>query len=554
MVIELELKTDSLSKPSRTFLIAAGLLMLLYASIMSKDITEPFQGLHSWAQAHVSWLARSHVEYGFEYTKGLNTWAVGKPPAEDPDRYLDHPQLPTLLNAVSLSVFGVNNWAQRLGTLIVSVLSLPLLMLMLRYLFDEATSLLATLIYILFPISAYFYWISAWFFMVSFLTIWSYAKVLDSLGEQSRLSPLPLYSLCASLFLMVQLGWAGFLYAAVIGFHYVFVCVLNRQLFSWKVFFTLLIAPIVSMVLVMTILIAARDWNFVQMIELYNWRSNLTGDPSRTISAWWVNYFSMMQKNYSWPVLLLSGMYFLFFLGGALLNRFGRSNLATGTQALGEANKVANLPRLRLFWIFMLPGVLYSAVFTEAMWVHNYQYAYFALLLAVSAALFILYVRKLMSKHYPAFAEFTAVSLILIIFVFCTMGLSKYHSVESYAPEKVSMFEELSRKMQPSQKLLSHESYTIMNNPAKGAHYRPEVAWHLNREILVVRDLQSIKKYASTGEYPYYLIGDASAPVFRELRARYPYQYIQGRKYRPGKAGMSSYHIFDLRREWLPSP
>ena len=168
----------SSNKPSRFFLLGGGLMILLFASIMSRDISESFVGLHSWAQAHLSWLARSHVVYGLNYTNGLFTWAVGMPPPEEVKHYLDHPQLPALLNAISLHIFGVNDWAQRMGALLVSLLSLSLILQLMRRLYDEETALLIGLIYILFPITGYFYWIGTWLLPTTLLAFFCYFNLL----------------------------------------------------------------------------------------------------------------------------------------------------------------------------------------------------------------------------------------------------------------------------------------------------------------------------------------------------------------------------------------
>lgn len=60
-------------------------------------ITRPYYGLHSWACANHAWAARSHLKYGLGYTKGYHTPAVGYPPPANPQRYVSHPPLKTLI-------------------------------------------------------------------------------------------------------------------------------------------------------------------------------------------------------------------------------------------------------------------------------------------------------------------------------------------------------------------------------------------------------------------------------------------------------------------------
>ena len=90
----------------RWFWPAAGLVTVLLASTMVRDIRRPITGLHSWALAERYWSARSHVKYGLGYTKGYHTYVVGDPPPEKPTRWLDHPQVASLHSAIYAAVFG----------------------------------------------------------------------------------------------------------------------------------------------------------------------------------------------------------------------------------------------------------------------------------------------------------------------------------------------------------------------------------------------------------------------------------------------------------------
>ena len=126
-------KTDKLNQPKTlNFWLCGGLLALLLASTLTRDITRPFYGLHSWGEAHAAWMARSHLKYGFGYTRGFDTFAVGNPPAEKPTRYLDHPQLRTLLDTAAMFVFGINTWSIRAVNVVATLLALLIFLRILR--------------------------------------------------------------------------------------------------------------------------------------------------------------------------------------------------------------------------------------------------------------------------------------------------------------------------------------------------------------------------------------------------------------------------------------
>lgn len=115
------------------------------------------------------------------------------------------------------------------------------------------------------------------------------------------------------------------------------------------------------------------------------------------------------------------------------------------------------------------------------------------------------------------------------------------------------MFGMLRKKIPPDKALLSFESFIVHQHKAKGAFYRPEIAWYLDRDIVQARSFTEIQKYTQTGRYPYYLVPavDQLAPLTSQLRKRYKFQYVHEdpgqRKYGEFyRAGMMSYMIFDL--------
>ena len=144
-------KEDNLNQSNKafSFWLCAGLLAVLLASILSRDIDRPFYGLHSWGEAGGAWKARCYLKYDLEYTKGFSVWAVGDPPRENPNRALDHPQLGRFLPAVEMAIFGVNELGLRIGGIIRAIVGLLIFLKIVRGLLDEKTALLAGLLYAL---------------------------------------------------------------------------------------------------------------------------------------------------------------------------------------------------------------------------------------------------------------------------------------------------------------------------------------------------------------------------------------------------------------------
>jgi len=150
-----------------------------------------------------------------------------------------------------------------------------------------------------------------------------------------------------------------------------------------------------------------------------------------------------------------------------------------------------------------------------------------------------------------------AIGVVIVVLgtfaVFCMIGTNYYYDVRWQAPEKLKMFQRLSEKIPPNEALLSFEDFIVNQNASKGAFYRPEIAWYLDREIVPARSLEEIQSFAETGKYPYYLIPNVEElqPLIAQLVKLYRYEYVPGvegemRDDKFFRAGMSPYFIFNL--------
>jgi hypothetical protein len=528
------------------FWFCAGLLAILAASMMSRDITRPFYGLHSWGQAHDAWVARSNVKYGLGYTKGFDTFAVGNPPAENPTRYLDHPVLFTLLNSFAMLIFGVNTWALRVTNILATIAALLLLLKILRGLADDTTALLAGLFFCLFPLTAYF-GVNQWLYPLSFLAIWCYLVLIGALKDAPQPKKFHKWALAISLFLALQMTWEGFFFALAIGVHYVFHCIRRRQFPEKKLLAILIIAPLSSLILDFVILAGGHNWDFQRIIELAKWRTG-KGEMENVMiqfdwSRWFARVWEFAVTNFSLPVLITA-------IGYLTLGQ-----LFVFASAASDKQKAAPSRRFPQFWLFFMPPVFQLFILKGTLWPHQYWERPLAPFIAIAAALGVMVLADILKNIHQRLAVGGAVVLVGISSVFCMIGTNHYYSIRWQQPEKIEMFQMLNAKIPPDKALLSFEPHVIDQKPGvKQASYRPEVAWYLDRDIVVARTIEEIDQKAKTGKYPYYLIPRAEAlmPLINQLAQRYKYDYIPGREDKKTKkgefleAGMYPYMIFDL--------
>jgi hypothetical protein len=162
--------------------------------------------------------------------------------------------------------------------------------------------------------------------------------------------------------------------------------------------------------------------------------------------------------------------------------------------------------------------------------------------------------KDIISKVNRWAANAAVVILVAIIFISCARGTNFYYHMRWKQPALIEMFKDLNEKIPSDRALLSFEDHVVNQHPVKGPHYRPEVAWYLDREIVPARTLQQVQFYAATGEYQHYLVPftNYTASLVRELSKQYRYQQIPGQDgeaTKDGKfvrAGMYTYLIFDL--------
>jgi hypothetical protein len=522
--------------PQDNFWLFGGLLCILLVSILARDIGRPFTGLHSWGEASGAWAARAHVKYGLAYTKGVSTWAVGNPPTKNPTRYFDHPQLSVLTLAIFMSVLGVSEWSYRLVNCIASVLILLVVLRILKGLLDDKTALLAGLIYVLFPINGYFgcgYWVT----LMGLTAVWYYLVLIKGLKDGPEPGRMHKWALAAALFLALQFSWEGFFYALAIGVHYLCRCIRRRQVPEKTLLTILIIAPLSSLALDLLVMVAGYGWNFSKIIDLYKWRAAKGEMAEFDWGKWFARFWEFAAMNFTLPALIIAVAYLT----------FGQLFVLTGPAPQKDSQAVSR--RFPQFWLLFLPGFFQLFLLRGALWMHHYWERPFSPLVAIAAALGIMTLADILDKARPVIAKICTTALVGVITIACVRGVSHYYSIRHFSPERVKLFRMLNERIPPDKMLLSYQSQKVEQHEAKGEHYRPEIAWYLDREIVVATTWAEIQQKAQTGMFSYYLVPAVGqvAPLIQQLQQRYKFESVPGDPGGPELAPMLPHLIFDLQ-------
>ena len=509
----------------------------------AREINRPFYGLHSWAQASGAWAARTHAKYGFGYTKGMSTWAVGANPKETPDRYFDHPQLGGITNGIIAKIFGASELTFRISSLITSAIIILLLALILKGLTDPLIALLSLLILVMFPISTYFQ-LGWWTVVFGLGAMYLYLVLIKDLKDNPAPTKWHKIGLAACLFLSLQIAWTGFFYAFAIGFHYVCRCIKRKRLPDWSLIAIMIIAPLASMAITFTIM-AIGYGGISHIIELYKWRAGNAEVAAATEPFNWQMWFETLwmhsSTNYTVPIVLAAIAYITI---GQLLVFIGPKDPQTGRFKY-------QFPQ---FWLFMIPAIVQLFALRGCLWKHQTWLHPFDPFVAIAAALFIMLAYEHIKKINVKLAISAALIIIAIFTGYCIAGTNYYYDIRWQPEQKIDMFKTLNSKIPADKYLLCFEPFTVDQHKSKGAFYRPEIAWYLDREIVEAKSFEEIQKQALTGNFPYYLVPNVPQlrPLINQLMQTYNYEYIpgvEGKQTDDGKfiqAGMYPYFIFDL--------
>jgi len=326
-----------------------------------------------------------------------------------------------------------------------------------------------------------------------------------------------------------------------IGVHYVFRCIRRRRHPEITMLAILIIAPCSSLILNFVIMALGKGWNLQRILELYKWRAGAAEVGEHDWGKWFTQLWKHAITNFSLPVLIIAISYLTF---GQLFV------LMTNTQ---KKTKETTLRRFPQFWFFILPAIFQLFLLKGCLWKHETWERPLILPVAVSAALGIMVLYDILERIRPLLAKMATVVLILIITVSCIRGLNHYHSISHFSPAKVKLFTMLNKRIPPDKALLSpifpFEGFIANQHKTKGAFYRPEVAWYLDREIVQAITFEEIQEKAKTGRFPCYLIPDIPQlnPLMNQLQKRYRSERIPADPGGPGKSRMLPYRIFDLR-------
>ena len=397
---------------------AIAVVLILYAALLTRDIAQPWVGLHDWNGAFYSQLARNLLRYPFEVHHGMPVVAVGlaPPSPEECSIYATHPPGLAWLVAMSFRVFGEQEWSARLVPIVASLGALAILATAVRRRCGQATAVVFGVVFALLPMTAYFGR------MVdqeapALMCMAAGALALDDLlagrpRTASRVGPGFVWAVCAAGAIFID--WSGVLFAglAVI---WATVQAARRRcgIRAWARITTPVIVAVCAMLA--HLVYAGLNGRWADLYAIFLSRSgseSVSANQSAAAGGAW----AYTVDNLTWPVIVLAttGLILRLLSKSETPRTFGGAEAGRSTAAAGHV-------------ILAITGVLWLGVFWRQYQRHHYWLYYLAPLVAESAAVAAVAIARSVRRIMPRWAEGVVWAAGGVTVVFAILGVNRFY-------------------------------------------------------------------------------------------------------------------------------
>ncbi len=510
----------------RQFLVAALLLVAIYGIGLSRDLTEPWYGVHDWNGAFFSQLARNFNRYPMSVHHGMPLVAAGAgtPAPEDCSVYATHPPALVWMVAGMFRLFGESEWAARLLPIGFSIGTFLLLLWLVRTAYGDRVAAISGLFYALMPMSVYFgrmvdHEAICLFCMTAAACGWMLVNrsAVDESGGRWRWIGLAM--MVGSIGLGVWVDWSAVVFGGLlVGWMGVQVFRGRARRIDGLIVAAGSLAALIGMVCF--IVYAGLEGRWADLAAIFVTRAGEHEDIAGAGTSG--DWFRHAADNVTWLVLL-------FAIVGLIVSFANR-----GSMRLGETSRRVRIAAREGFNLIGLAGVVWLGVFWKQFERHEYWMFFIGPMVAVLAGRSIL-TGVDMSRR--ARARFSVVSLVVIAVAamaievnFCRYLFDREHQVE---PERIEDWNAVRRMTEPTDRIV------LFRDPFRverwgGYTFRnivpPHLAWYMDRRLDVAMDFDALSGLAA--DCAVFVIDARDAEVNRQglgsILERWPYQNLIG--------------------------
>lgn len=421
------------------------LLFLLTIVVVGNNLGKPFIGIHDWNGARYGNIARNYLRYGFFTTKFSQVENSGEVrPSEF--RYLTHypPLLPILISA-SYRIFGINEWATRLVSLLATAGAIVLIYLIGRTIFNEEAGVSASLLALATPMVRYFGKNPVHEPLVFNFSLLAFLGILFVLKKRKK--GWFLVFLGSALTLLTN--WSG-IFLIIAASFILFRRVSNKRLITLWVFgIALVILHLIQVYKVSGSPFGGGLW------EAFLQRTSLGGTASLTPFG----PIEFLDRLRLWASTLFTiSLLLVSFVGSTIIFKKERQEVK------------------RLFVGFLIFGLGQELLFPNAAYIHNYFIYPFLLFLVLTGAFSIFFISKRIKVSWL---------LILLVLFLLTWFERRPHLLALEASQNDLLAYQAGREMA---RMVPKGDIVLVKPFDYGASRLPILAFYSDRKIVLKRD------------------------------------------------------------------
>jgi 4-amino-4-deoxy-L-arabinose transferase-like glycosyltransferase len=367
------------------------LLLVFTPPSFQFSLNKPFIGEHDWNGVRYGNIARNYLRSDLINTKFAQLENAGSVKDSAPIFFTHYPPLLPGLMAISFATFGVSEAASRLVPLVISSMGVSLIYLIGSKLWNIKTGLISSLLIIITPQFLYFGkmpvhepLVTSWILLAGF----GLAKVLIDQDKKDQKVGLILFYLGAALAMLTT--WAGYFYLFGI---LVFVLKTKTKALYKHLLAVMIVAALLFVLHLTHNFVATGGLFGGNLFDALLQRSGVSEAGKLTdftplsylltVKTWFFTLFTA-------TLTIISLLWWIFFLK---YNKDYRHYLVAS---------------------FLFPGLIYSLVFSNAMFIHNYLTYYFLPFVALSAG----FVATSAMAKFKDYTWQLAIVLILVTMIF----------------------------------------------------------------------------------------------------------------------------------------
>lgn len=523
----------------RRFVVWACLLAGAYGLGLTRDIAEPWYGVHDWNGAFFSQLARNFLRYPWSVHHGMPIVAAGAaiPGPEDSSIYATHPPALVWMVAGAFRIFGESEWAARLVPILFSLGTFALLLWLTSKAHGWRVAALAGLFYAAMPMSVYFgrmvdHEAVCLFCMVAAAAGW----VLVQRGGARRGWGLAI--VLAALWLGIWVDWVVVIFGGLMTAWMGLLALRRRG--RWGDFALLGIGGLVAIgSMVSFIVYAGLGGRWGDLVAIFLSRAEAHADikGAGTAGVWWWH----LSDNVTWLLGLFAiagivvsmvrcrtgGLFPTPGRGGAPVDSAatpataglpgGASGESFVISGRGGVSGAATAARAGLNLI-AVTAVLWLVVFWKQFERHEYWMFYTGPAIAIFAAIGILTLVDI-ARRARATASVLALAVLVPVAVMIEVHFRNelFAHIHQVPPQAIQDWEAINNMTAPADRVAMYDDpYRVerRGNYVFRNIVPPHIAWYMDRRMRVVSDVSKLPQAAR--DCAVFIIGSREAALIRD--------------------------------------